>query len=243
MGKLYDEFMAALEQVTEPEVEAPVDTENTEVEGTEVDTEEVETETETTEEVAEETAAEEAVIEVSDDEILTSGMESLIFLDTLRETCTKEEFSSFLNENKTELELYGLVDPDAIARESWLGDEDDEEPATEARNIVRLNRDANIAREEARIAIGLAKKSKDQLYKYYKKYSDLKRQFRDKIYAKYGNRAKPLARKAVLNARNRASVMNTSNGTTIVNKIDNRIKDLDRNGRNNEAVAKPVKAK
>lgn len=185
---------------------------------------------------SEETAAEEAMVEVTDDEILTEGMESLIFLDTIRATSTKEEFAHFLAENATELELYGLVTPAAIARESYT--EDDDEAAMEARNIVRLNREAKISREEARISIGLAKKSNDPLFKYYNKYAKLKREFRDKIYDKYGSRATPLARKAVLNSRNKASLMNSPTASGLINKIDTRLKQLDKAARNNEAIKK-----
>lgn len=182
-----------------------------------------------------------APVEFDDEEILTEGLESLLFLDTLRATSTKEEFKQFLADNATELELYGLVSPAAIARESYMDDED-LDTAMEAKNIVRLNREAKISREEARISIGLAKKGNDPLYKYYHKYSGLKRQFRDKIYAKYGSRATPLARKAVLNSRNKASLMNSPAGSGIVGKIDSRLKQLDKNGRNNEAIKKDTKA-
>lgn len=188
--------------------------------------------------VAEESVTE---VEIDPDEFLTEGMESAILLDVLRETCTKEEFSEFLAENKTDLELYGLINFSALATESYAGEDGELEEASEARNIVRLNKQAQISREEARISIGLAKKSGDALYKYYHKYAELKRKFRDKIYEKYNGRAKGLARKAVMNSRNKASVMNSKTGSTIINKIDSRIKDLDKKGRNNEAVKKPVR--
>ena len=190
----------------------------------------------------EETIAEESVIEVSDDEILDSAMESTIFLDALKATCTPEEFKQILSENATELQLYGIVDPIAIAKESYEEGEDDEEIATEARSIVRLSKEAKINTEEARIAIGLAKKSKDPLYTSYKKHSTLKRQFRDKIYAKYGSRAKPLARKALSNGRNRAAMMNSPAGVSIVSKIDSRLKQLNKSARNMTAIKPDVKA-
>lgn len=189
-------------------------------------------------EVAEESVTE---VEIDPDEFLTEGLESALLLDVLKETCTKEEFDTFLAENRTDLELYGLVNFSALASESYTGEEGELEEASEARNIVRLNRQAQISREEARISIGLAKKSNDALYKYYHKYAELKRKFRDKIYEKYNARAKGLARKAVMNSRNKASVMNSKTGSTIINKIDSRIKDLDKKGRNNEAVKKPVR--
>lgn len=238
--------------VSEPEVSSDDGRDNTE-EKVSVNTESAETEIDNTveETVTEDPSveadavapAEESVtteIEIDPESVLDNAMESMVLLDVLRETCTKDEYTQFLTDNATELELYGLIDRDSMATEAY-SDNDDGDAAMEAKNIVRLNRDANIAREEARIAIGLAKKSKDQLYDYYKKYSGLKRKFRDKIYGKYGSKAKPLARKAVLNSRNRASVMNSKTGTTIMNKIDQRIKQLDRNGRNDSAVQKPKK--
>lgn len=239
-----------VEDVAPTEVEAEANTEDTITDADDTETTVIEEEVPTVDEAAEEAAllagtdvAEESVteVEIDPDEFLTEGMESKLLLDVLRETCTKEEFTSFINENKTELELYGLVNFSALATESFTNDDEDLEEATEARNIVRLNKQAQISREEARISIGLAKKSNDALYKYYHKYAELKRKFRDKIYEKYNGRARGLARKAVMNSRNKASVMNSKTGSTIINKIDSRIKDLDKKGRNNEAVKKPVR--
>jgi hypothetical protein len=239
-----------VEDAAPTEVEGEANTEDTITDADDTETTVTEEEVPTVDEAAEEAAllagtdvAEESVteVEIDPDEFLTEGMESKLLLDVLRETCTKEEFTSFINENKTELELYGLVNFSALATESFTNDDDDLEEATEARNIVRLNKQAQISREEARISIGLAKKSNDALYKYYHKYAELKRKFRDKIYEKYNGRARGLARKAVMNSRNKASVMNSKTGSTIINKIDSRIKDLDKKGRNNEAVKKPVR--
>lgn len=178
--------------------------------------------------------------DIPDDELLTAGTESLVFLDALRATSSREEFNKFLHENGTDLELYGIVDVNAIARESLCdGDSDDvdeENIATEAKNIVRLNKEANLSRETARISIGLAKRANDNLYKQYHKHSVLKREFRDKIYTKYGAKATTLARKSLMNSRNRASIMNSQTGTTIINKIDSRIRELDQHGRNNNTI-------
>lgn len=176
-------------------------------------------------------------IEVPDEDVLTAGNESLLLLDCLYATSSADDFKQFLSENKVELELYGLVDSNAIARESWEElDADESAVATEARNIVRLNREAQISRETARIAIGLAKQKNDTLYKYYHKYSVLKREYREKIYAKYGQRAQALARRSLMNSRSKASLMNSKTGSSIINKIDSRIKQLDNAGRNKEAI-------
>ena len=191
-----------------------------------------------------ETAAVESVErEVSDEEMLTSGMESILFLEALRATCASEdEYKQIITENATELQLYGVVDPVAIARESWSEDDEevDEEVATEAKNIVRLNKQARVNTEVARMSIGLAKKANDPLYKAYHKHSVLKRKFRDKIYAKYNSRATPLARKAVANGRNRAAMINSPAGAGIVSKIDSRLKQLDKSARNMSAIKKDL---
>ena len=167
---------------------------------------------------------------------------SILFLEALRATCaSEEEYKSILSENATELQLYGVVDPVAIARESYEDEEgEEEEIATEAKNIVRLNKQARVSTEVARISIGLAKKANDPLYKQYHKYSVLKRQFREKIYAKYGSRATPLARKAVANGRNRAAMINSPAGAGIVSKIDTRLKQLDKAARNMTAIKRDV---
>ena len=219
---------AAAESVEEPVTEEPANTPEDTAEETPNEEPHDEFETPDIEE-----------IDVPDENVLTAGNESLLLLDCLYSTSSVDEFKSFLSDNKVELELYGLVDTDAIARESWADVENDEsEVATEARNIVRLNREAQISRETARIAIGLAKQANDTLYKYYHKYSGLKREFRDKIYAKYGQRAQALARRSLMNSRSKAAMMNSKTGTSIVNKIDSRIKQLDASGRNKEAIQK-----
>lgn len=251
-----EEAPAAEEETPVEEAEAPAEEAVEEAEPTETPAEEVVEDTPVeepaapTEETVEEApAAEEPKeefetpeieeIEVPDENVLTAGNESLLLLDCLYATSSTEEFKNFLSDNKVELELYGLVDTDAIARESWADVENDEsEVATEARNIVRLNREAQISRETARIAIGLAKQANDTLYKYYHKYSGLKREFRDKIYAKYGQRAQALARRSLMNSRSKAAMMNSKTGSSIVNKIDSRIKQLDASGRNKEAIQK-----
>lgn len=234
---------ATEEPVVESEVEEKV--EETGAAGTAEETpaEETAAVEENDEEAAEDMGAEESVIrEVSDEEMLTPGMESILFLEALRATCaSEEEYKTILSENATELQLYGVVDPVAIARESYEDEDgEEEEIATEAKNIVRLNKQARVSTEVARISIGLAKKANDPLYKQYHKYSVLKRQFREKIYAKYGSRATPLARKAVANGRNRAAMINSPAGAGIVSKIDSRLKQLDKAARNMTAIKRDV---
>ena len=236
-----DSIYAAIENYNSLYAEGEDDTE--EEESTETPAEEVPEETPAEEEEeTPEAPAEEAMVEVSDEDMLTSGMESILFLEALRAGCTsEEEYKNILSENATELQLYGVVDPVAIARESYEDEEDEDmEVATEAKNIVRLNREAKISTEVARMSIGLAKKAKDPLYKSYHKYSVLKRQFRDKIYAKYNSRAIPLARKAVANGRNRAAMINSPAGNGIVARIDTRLKQLDKSARNMQAIKKDL---
>lgn len=228
-----------VEEAEETPVEEEVEEEAPAVEEPVEETQEAETEDEEPAAPAEESLER----EVSDEEMLTSGMESILFLEALRATCASEdEYKQIITENATELQLYGVVDPVAIARESWTDEDEevDEEVATEAKNIVRLNKQARVNTEVARMSIGLAKKANDPLYKAYHKHSVLKRKFRDKIYAKYNSRATPLARKAVANGRNRAAMINSPAGAGIVSKIDSRLKQLDKSARNMSAIKKDV---
>ena len=235
-----DEAVAETEQVTEAadNDDAVEETQVDETEGAAAETEDGANEEVPAEDDAAASAIEDGEeIEVPDEDVLTAGNESLLLLDCLYATSSADDFKQFLSENKVELELYGLVDSNAIARESWEElDADESAVATEARNIVRLNREAQISRETARIAIGLAKQKNDTLYKYYHKYSVLKREYREKIYAKYGQRAQALARRSLMNSRSKASLMNSKTGSSIINKIDSRIKQLDNAGRNKEAI-------
>lgn len=236
-----DEFEEALESGLYADVDGSEENPDENEEEVEAPVEESEVPADENEEPATDPAEESLEREVSDEEMLTSGMESILFLEALRATCASEdEYKQIITENATELQLYGVVDPVAIARESWSEDDEevDEEVATEAKNIVRLNKQARVNTEVARMSIGLAKKANDPLYKAYHKYSVLKRKFRDKIYAKYNSRATPLARKAVANGRNRAAMINSPAGAGIVSKIDSRLKQLDKSARNMSAIKK-----
>lgn len=150
----------------------------------------------------------ESVLDMEDADIMTDALEAEIFLLALREECRDDaEFDSIVTECATELELMGLI-PNA-------------EIVTEARkNIVKLNKAATLASIEKRTAIRMAEKDNSQLYKLYAKARKLLLDAREKIYAKYGSKAKTVAKKIVANSRRKASAMNSDTGSQIREKMD-----------------------
>lgn len=148
------------------------------------------------------------------DIVLDAADESAIFLAALQDTCTPEEFESLVLENTTELELYGLID--------------DAESAMEAIKIVKhkITKQENLNREQAKACFRMAKKANCSEWKRYHLYRTKMKAERDKIFAKFGSKAKAEAKKVVNNSRRKASSMNSVTGKTITEKMDKKIEEI-----------------
>ena len=141
-----------------------------------------------------------------------AAIESEVVLTAIRNECdSDEEFSAILESAGTELALY-----DVIA---------DADMATEAakRIVIQDWKQANFNRIAKRTAIRMAMLAGDPLYTTYRKYRELLLDTREKIYTKYGSKAKVEARKIIKNARNKAANMNSAAGKDITSKIDAQI--------------------
>ena len=141
-----------------------------------------------------------------------AAIESEIILTAIRNECeTDQEFATILESAGTELALY-----DVIA---------DADMATEAakRIVVQDWKQANFNRVCKRTAIRMAMVAGDPLYDKYRKYRDLLLETREKIYQRYGNKAKVEAKKIIKNSRNKAANMNSETGKSITSKIDAQI--------------------
>ncbi len=143
------------------------------------------------------------------DDSLSAAAEAAILMDTIRSECeNEEEYVNFVTENAAEMQLYGLI-PDADA-------------ALEATRIIKVEnwkikeRDRLIHRECIRIGF----RRKDKNYAMYKKYRDLMRQYRAKLFARYYNEAKRNVLHAQQNARAKASTINTSTGRDLTTRIN-----------------------
>ena len=136
-------------------------------------------------------------------------IEDEIVLEAIRLECNSdEEFKALLESAGTEMALYDVINSAEIATEA-------------AKKIVVTDwKAANFNRIAKRTAVRLAMVNGDQLYTKYKKYRDLFFEYRDKIYAKYGNKARVEARKI---SRNKAANMGSSSGKSIVEKMDAQI--------------------
>ena len=141
-----------------------------------------------------------------------AAIESEIILTAIRNECeSDEQFAAILEAAGTEMALYDIIS--------------DADMATEAAKkiVVKDWKTANYNRICKRTAIRMAMINNDALYTKYKKYRDLLIETREKIYAKYGNKARVEARKIIMNARNKAANMNSAAGKDITSKIDAQI--------------------
>lgn len=140
------------------------------------------------------------------------AVESEIVLMALESECnTPEELIHLMETGATEMALYGIIDKPEIA--------------TEAVKKIEVEnwKAANFNRIAKRTAIRMAMVNGDALYTKYKKYRDLLIEARDKIYVKYGAKAKVEARKIIKNARAKATNMNSATGKDVTAKIDRAI--------------------
>lgn len=150
-------------------------------------------------------------------EILLSALESTF--DTM------EEYSQFLQDSATEMELYGIGDGDTIA--------------TEAKRVVAVvTKQSELSKAERAMCIKLAARGNDTHYEKYKKYKALFLQERDYLRNKYKTKAKAEVRKVMQNKSRKASTMSSPTGKNILNRIDRSLATTDKNGRNRTAIKK-----
>ena len=146
---------------------------------------------------------------------LDAADESAIFLAALQDVCTPEEYEQLVMENTTELALYGLIENADIV--------------TEAKKVVyKQTKEMNMNREQSKAALRLAKKADSAEWKLYQKHRQAMLEAKAKIYAKYGSKAKTEAKKVLQNSKRKASASNSVTGTTIVNKMDKKIKEMEK---------------
>jgi len=158
---------------------------------------------------------------------LTPADEAYIFLAGLKDACeSDQEYTELIDEAALEMEIYDLI-PKA-------------EIVTEAKKIVKtvITTQSMFSAEQKRAVLRLAAAAEDPNYEKYKKYRNLMREYRQKLYDKYGSRAKGVARQVMRNSKNKASSMKSPAGKSIVAKIDKQIAKTDANARNNKAIKK-----
>lgn len=140
------------------------------------------------------------------------AIESEIILDAIRCECNSDaEFASLMESAGIEMGLYGIIDNADVATEAAK------------RLVIKDWKTANFNRIAKRTAIRMSMVNGDALYTKYKMYRDKLIETRDKIYQKYGNKAKVEAKKILANARNKAGAMNSTAGKSINEKIDRAI--------------------
>lgn len=149
-------------------------------------------------------------------------LETEVTLAAIRESCSSdEEFAQLVGDTATEMALYGVISDADIATE------------VSKRIIITDFKAANFNRIEKRTAIRLAMINNDQLYAKYRKYRDLFLETREKIYKKYGSRARVEAKRIIKNSRRKAGNMTSPGGRTIVDKIDKQIEKATANAKDN----------
>lgn len=153
-----------------------------------------------------------------DDIVLDAADESAIFLAALQDTCTAEEYNDLVMENLTELELYGLIESAEVV--------------TEGLKIIKhkVTKQENLNREQAKAAFRLARKADDSEMKKYNKHRKLMIESREKIFKKYGAKAKSEARRVIQGAKRKASSMpsTSTTGMSITEKMDKKINEINK---------------
>ena len=144
-----------------------------------------------------------------DDDSLDSATESSMFLDMMMESCDDlDEFQDLVTENAYDWEMYGLID--------------DAQSALEATKVMRVEnwKEKNRKRLINRECIRIAMKKGDPNYTKYKKYRDLMREYREKLFEKYTPMATRNVKAAQQNARHKAANMHTAGGKDVNARIN-----------------------
>lgn len=143
---------------------------------------------------------------------LTPAEESELFLVALQDNCSSnEEFLQIVQESATEFGLYGL-----------LGNVEEAMEATK-RVVVRVTTAEVLDRVQKRTCIRLAAKDGSQLYNKYKFHRTKMIEYRLAMYQRYSAKAKPIAKKAIQNSRNKARA---AGNVDIASKMDKQIKKM-----------------
>ena len=143
-----------------------------------------------------------------DDDYIDSSTESALFLDFMLESCDSiEEFEELVNENATDWQLYGLID--------------DRDMALEASRIMKVEnwKQKNRFRLIRRECIRIGKEKNDPNYIKYKKYRDLMRQFRQKLFDRYETLATRNVKSAHKNSVAKASNVKTASGKNTLTRL------------------------
>lgn len=156
---------------------------------------------------------------------------SQIILTGLLETFNNPvEFVEFVKENATAMATFGIIPLDSM------------QAVTEAVKAIKVRTTISVASQMSRAqkiaAYRLAATNNDSDYKNYMKYRNLMRTYREKIFTKYGSRAKVIARKELAAAGNRAKAMTPNGHNQMSDRIQKAIDNVDKNGRNGTAVPK-----
>lgn len=172
-----------------------------------------------------ENATDEYADEYVEESFIDDADESAIVISSILESMGVEEGLNFIIENAQEMYAYGLISDADYAMEA-------------AKNIVKLNKDANLSRETSVTAIRLARNANDPLYKKYRVAKDKYMAARAAIHQKYGAKAKSIARKTIANSKRKASTMNSKTGAELSKRMDKQVQNYQVGKKNNPAIAK-----
>ena len=156
---------------------------------------------------------------------------ALILLTALEETFDDpKEFVEFVAENATAMTTFGILPIEEM------------QSVTEAVKAKKIRSTVSVAGQMSRAqkiaAYRLAATNNDSDYKNYIKFRDMMRKFREKIFTKYGSRAKVIARKELNNASQKAKAMSPNGHNQMSDRIQKAIDNVDKNGRNGTAIPK-----
>lgn len=140
----------------------------------------------------------------------TPADESAVFLSAMQEACTKDEYNTLVMENATDLEMYGLIDDADVATESTK------------KIVYKQTKQQSFTREQNKMCMRMAKRLNLPEYQKYRKYIQAAKVEREKIRKKLGSKAKQETKRALTNAKRKASTMNSGNSDKLMKKISER---------------------
>lgn len=153
-------------------------------------------------------------------------LETEIFLMSMEELLTPEEFSEIVIEGATQLELYGIITDATIVEESYSIAN---EASYNKKVVIKQTKDSVMDKIQKRTCIRIEQEQNSSLWLQYHKGRTMMIDAREKMYKKNMSKARSLTMQSMQNSARKASAMSNKSGATIIERMDKQIAKM--NGR------------
>ncbi len=153
----------------------------------------------------------------------TSALESdadraFVIMAALKEACTPTEFEAIMDD-RTALEAYGVIPTATTAMEGV------------EKRIARYTMTSKLSQATKAACLRLAREAGDPNYEKYRIHRIKMFEFREKIYQKYENKARRVAKDIIRGAKNGSTAMKTQKGKSITDKLEKAVKKIENEGK------------